>query len=92
VKALATVSRLDWTSSSEGLVSLAKGGKMLKGGKGKFASSDPLPFAEIDKEKSTKKKRRQKREWEDRWIVIHQGILNVSQNWSVRSYLLDGVL
>ena len=55
VKALGTVSRRDWTSSSEGLVSLVKGGKMLKGGRGGVASSDLLPFAEIDKEKEKKK-------------------------------------
>ena len=40
MKALATVARHDWTPSSEGLISLVKGGKMLKGGKGRFASSD----------------------------------------------------
>jgi hypothetical protein len=34
VKALETVARHDWTSSSEGLISLAKGGKMLKGERG----------------------------------------------------------
>jgi len=78
VKALATVARHDWTSSSEGLVSLAKGGKMLKGGKGRFASSDQLLYAEIDKEKErSKKKKRLKLECKDRWVVIHQGILTV---------------
>jgi hypothetical protein len=48
---------------------------MLKGIKGMFASSDPLPFAEIDKEKekSKKKKEQPKLEWKDRWVVIHQG-------------------
>jgi hypothetical protein len=65
---------------------------MLRGGKGRFTSSDPLPFAEIDKEKSKKKKKRQKLEWKDRWVVIYQGILSVCKDWSVRSYLLDGFL
>lgn len=50
--------RHDWTSSSEGLVSLAKVGKMLKGGKGRFASSDPLPYADIDKEKEKSEKKK----------------------------------
>jgi hypothetical protein len=60
MKALATVARHDWTPSSEGLISLVKGGKMLKGGKGRFASSDPLPYADInqEKEKGKKKKKR----------------------------------
>jgi hypothetical protein len=48
---------------------------MLKGIKGMFALSDPLPFTEIDKEeKSNKKKKKQlKLEWKDCWVVIHQG-------------------
>jgi len=44
------------------LNNLAKGGKMLNGGKGRFASSDPLPYVDIEKgkEKSEKKKKRLK--------------------------------
>ena len=45
VKALETVAIYDWTPSSEGLISLMKGGKMMKGQKGRFASSDPSPYA-----------------------------------------------
>jgi hypothetical protein len=57
VKALATVARHNCMLSSEGLISLVKGGKMLKGGKGRFASSDPLPYTDIDKEKEKGKKK-----------------------------------
>lgn len=60
VKALATVARHDWTPSSEGLFSLVKCGKMLYGGKGGFASSDLIPYADIDKEKEKGKKKKKR--------------------------------
>jgi len=57
VKALATVARHHWAPSSEGLISLVKGGKMLKGGKGRFAWSEPLRYADVDKEKEVGEKK-----------------------------------
>jgi hypothetical protein len=68
---------------------------MLKGGKGRFALSDPLPYAQIDKEMEKSKKQKKKRpklEWKDRWVVIHQRILTVCKDRSVRSCLFDGFL
>jgi hypothetical protein len=60
VKALAPVASHDWTPSSEGLISLVKGGKMLKGGEVRFASSDSLPYAGINKEKEKGKKKKKR--------------------------------
>lgn len=54
--------------------------KISKGNKVRLIMSDPLPRMTTNSdEKKDQKKRRAKLEWRERWVIIHQGVLNLCQ-------------
>ena len=85
-RALKAVSRDYWETSREVFVDkMGGGGKTSKSGKERLVSSDPLAYAA----KGKKKTKKTKLEWRDRWIVIHQGVLSLCNDRSVRSLALS---
>jgi hypothetical protein len=53
-------------------------------GKARLVSSDPLVYGMFGDRSEPKKKKTTKLEWRERWVVIHEGVLSLCNDRSVR--------
>lgn len=80
------------SSSKEGFIDRVGAGRSKSAkmaGKARLVSSDPLVYGMFGERSEPKKKKTTKLEWRERWVVIHEGVLSLCNDRSVRPiYLL----